>query len=582
MASFVEVDPTDADSTHLADYSYLGLGTFVELDYTQPDIRWTLLGTAGGTDPDTGDIYRGFDRFTRVKDNLWHNYNSSSDVDRIKYGYDRNGSRRYRENTVATSYNKSFDELYGYDLIDRLKTMSRGDLDNLKSQILNPQFRQCWTLDATGNWRKFLEDSNGDGSWSLDQTRTANKVNEITDFAESIGPSWVTPAYSRAGNMTTIPKPADPTAAYTGSYDAWNRLVRVEEGANKVAECEYDGAKRRTVKKTYVSGVLDETRHFYYTTTWRAIEERLGISASANQQVIWGERYLDDQILRDRDLANAGSMDERLYSLQDGNWNVSAITSSSGTVCERYSYDPYGDCRVLTPSFVPLSDSAYSWQVLLCGYRFDEESHLYLVRNRVLCALRGWLQRDPLGYGDGPNLYQYARGNPVLWSDPAGLLLLVPAAPPVIGGIAGQIGQLLGLLQAGGAAAQAALASLTSLLASIPGLGWIAIGVGAAALTCILIGLRRCTSKWAQCIGLNGAHRAALCTQTACPWGFSSLQDALKCGDRYVLKFQADCWWRWLGCVFTCSLGFGPQTLTCGANLCSDLCCSQDAPGTSY
>jgi len=93
----------------------------------------------GGTDPDSGDIYRGFDRFGRNKDNYWYDYNSSTDVDRIKYGYDRNGSRLYRENTVATANGQSFDELYGYDLIDRLKDMSGGDLLRLR-----------WIMEA--NW----------------------------------------------------------------------------------------------------------------------------------------------------------------------------------------------------------------------------------------------------------------------------------------------------------------------------------------------------------------------------------------------------------------------------------------------
>ncbi len=96
----------DAGSTHLADYSYLGSARWrpcrpsirrspgtVEVDYTEPDIKYTLVGTAGGNDPDTGDIYRGLDRFGRVKDCYWYNYGTSTDVDRIKYGYDRNGNR---------------------------------------------------------------------------------------------------------------------------------------------------------------------------------------------------------------------------------------------------------------------------------------------------------------------------------------------------------------------------------------------------------------------------------------------------------------------------------------------------------
>ena len=204
-----------------------------------------------------------------------------------------------------------FDEKYVYDLVDRLKTMDRGELDDLKSQIGNLQFAQRWGLDATGNWRSFLEDSDGDASWDLDQTRTSNKVNEVADINESTGPSWATPVYNRAGNMTTIPKPADPTQSFTATYDAWNRLVKLEDTTGTVAQYEYDGAKRRTVKKTYVAGQLDETRHFFYTepSRWQVVEERLGTSSNPDRHLIWGLRYIDDLILRDRDTNADGALD---------------------------------------------------------------------------------------------------------------------------------------------------------------------------------------------------------------------------------------------------------------------------------
>ena len=35
----------------------------------------------------------------------------------------------HRENTVAAANSKSFDELYDHDLIDRLKSLDRGDLN---------------------------------------------------------------------------------------------------------------------------------------------------------------------------------------------------------------------------------------------------------------------------------------------------------------------------------------------------------------------------------------------------------------------------------------------------------------------
>ena len=88
----------------------------IQSDSTQPDVKYTLIGTAGG-DPDTGDIYRGLDRFGRIKDSDWYNYGTSADADRIKYGYDRSGSRIWRENVVARSQGKYFDEKYLYDQI---------------------------------------------------------------------------------------------------------------------------------------------------------------------------------------------------------------------------------------------------------------------------------------------------------------------------------------------------------------------------------------------------------------------------------------------------------------------------------
>jgi len=144
--------------------------------------------------------------------------------------------------------------------------------------------------------------------------------------------------------MTTIPKPTDPTTTYTGTYDAWNRLVRIEDGSDKVGEYEYDGAKRRTVKKTYVSGVLDETRHFYFTqpSKWQVIEERVDSSTDPDRQFVWGLRYVDDLVLRDRDTNGDGTLDERLYALLDANWNVTALCNASAVIQERFTYQAYG------------------------------------------------------------------------------------------------------------------------------------------------------------------------------------------------------------------------------------------------
>ncbi len=412
----------DAGSTHLADYSYLGLGTFVEVGYAEPDVKYTLVGTAGGNDPDTGDIYRVLDRFGRVKDSYWYNYGASSDTDRIKYGYDRSGSRLWRENTVATAPSKYFDELYGYDRVDRLQDMERGRLAALKDSISSLQFAQDWSLDATGNWRQFREDDDGTG-WDLDQIRTANQVNEITDMSETTGPSWVTPVYNRAGNMTTIPKPADPTTSFAATYDAWNQLVGITSGGTTVAGYEYDGAKRRIIKKSYTSGTLTETRHAYFTepSKWQVIEERVDSSSNAERQFVRGLRYIDDLVLRDRDTDGNGTLDERLYGMQDANWNVTGLVSTSGTVQERYAYSAYGKPMFLDASFVPRSSSSFAWERLFAGYLWDADVLWYAVRHRVYVVGLGWVQRDPVWGARSPHLYSYVSNDPLTANDPSGL-----------------------------------------------------------------------------------------------------------------------------------------------------------------
>ncbi|MDZ4684185.1 MAG: hypothetical protein SH850_03795 [Planctomycetaceae bacterium] len=372
-------------------------------------MKWTLINPAGTNDPDTGDIYSGLDRFGRVKDNRWLD-GTGDELDRIQYGHDQAGNRVWRRNAVADALGKHFDELYGYDAIHRLKEMQRGTLNNDRTAIDACGFAQCWTLDSTGNWQGFRQADSNCASWDLVQQRAANPVNEIGGITNAVGSGWAQPAYSRAGNMTTLPQPADPTQSYTATYDAWNRLVKIADGADTVAEYQYDGANRRIVQKSYTGGVLDETRHLYYTklAQWQVIEERVGTSpdsADAERQFVWGRRYIDDIILRDRDTDNDGSLDERLYALQDANWNVTAIVDDAEDVQERYVYATYGLPGIFSASFNP-AVSMLSWEYLFCGYLYSYTLSVYCVRHRAFHPTLGvWVQRDPLRYADGPSLY---------------------------------------------------------------------------------------------------------------------------------------------------------------------------------
>ncbi len=58
---------------------------------------------------------------------------------------------------------------------------------------------------------------------------------------------------------------------------------------------------------------------------------------------------------------------------------------------------------------------------IFCGHRYDPEGPGYYVRNRNYMPFLGrWLQRDPIGYAGGVNLYEYVGGRVLEFLDPDG------------------------------------------------------------------------------------------------------------------------------------------------------------------
>ncbi|MBL9090226.1 MAG: IPT/TIG domain-containing protein [Planctomycetaceae bacterium] len=393
-----EATSSSANETYV-EYTYVGLSSFVRVNYPEPQIHWDLIT---GSDPNP---YAGWDRFGRVIYCLWYDNGASQEVESLLYGYDRASNRIWRQNTVAPPGN---DELYAYDGAQRLIDMQRGTLTNDDTQIAEQTFAQQWNLDATGNWQGFREavsvSSSGSDSWSLEQTRAANPANEITGI---IGGGWVTPAYDRAGNMVQMPQPNAPTDGYEATCDAWNRLVKLEEGSATIAIYAYDGLTRR-ITANYGSDV----RNTYFSVQWQALEERLDSLDDAERQFIWGLRYIDDLVLRDR------PFHERLFALQDANWNVTAIVNSAGSPVERYCFSPYGSPEFMDGEFNMIPFSEWHWEILYASYKFDKASGFQFARYRYINPAVGeWMTRDPVEYLDGLSLYQYVNSQPVSTQD---------------------------------------------------------------------------------------------------------------------------------------------------------------------
>ena len=141
-------------------------------------------------------------------------------------------------------------------------------------------------------------------------------------------------------------------------------------------------------------------------------------------QYVWSPVYVDAMILRDRDTDANGSLDERLWVQQDANMNVTALVNGSGSVVERYAYDPFGSATVYDASWGTRSNSSYAWLYLHQGARYDATSGLYCFRYRDYSpTLERWIETDPIRFsGADVDLYRNDRNDPAGATDPTGLL----------------------------------------------------------------------------------------------------------------------------------------------------------------
>ncbi len=387
----VTTDPAGALAATMVSYTYDGVGNRTKLTY-----------------PDTSFItyqYDALNRVTTIKD--------AAAATIASFTYDALSRRTQLQLANGASTN------YQYDAISRLVSLT----SNLAS------LTSSYTYDPVGN-RKTMTDAAGTHAYTYD------KLSQLTavDYPTGVAFADTSFTYDKLGNRTQVL--AGATTSYTpntlnqyttvGSttfaYDPNGNLTN--DGTNSYT---YD-VENRLTQATTPTG----TSTYTYDPLGRRLSKTVGSTTT---------RFLydGDQLIAETDPSGTitakyvygAGIDEPLtmvrgsttsYYHADGLGSVTALTDTTGAVVERYTYDVYGQPRITNASGTVLTQSAYGNRSLFTGREYDQETGLYCYRARYYDPRLGrFLQRDPVGYSTGLNLYSYVDNNPLNWTDPLGL-----------------------------------------------------------------------------------------------------------------------------------------------------------------
>lgn len=215
-----------------------------------------------------------------------------------------------------------------------------------------------------------------------------NGGNQITQFGSE------TVDYDPDGNLVRT------GSGFSAVYDPENRPTSITRDGISTTYT-YDAEGHRVAATRGIS-----TRLFHYDPFGNLLFE-----TDAQGTVTTRYIYISDILFGRR------VNDSDTFYHFDSRGSTLLLTDEDGDEVATYAYDPYG-------KVIHQSGSIYNPFTYVGAYGvMDEGDGLFFMANRYYDAgHQRFLQKDPLGYPDGLNLYGYVGGNPIDGVDPLGLL----------------------------------------------------------------------------------------------------------------------------------------------------------------
>jgi RHS repeat-associated protein len=285
------------------------------------------------------------------------------------------------------------------------------------TKIESAHWNETLTYDSVGNiiatqTQEYTYDDNDQLTSDGTHTYTYDSINnrrskdgdayEINSLNQVAAVGETTYRYDLNGNRIALDSPA---RNITYRYDALDRLVEVEEGKYRY-HYDYDASNRRLSKTAYIDNNIAHQEKYLYLG-----QNEVG-SYDANNSP------LEVRILglsRGAELGAAIALEKNgntHYPVHDHQGSVVRLIKPDGSLFASMTFTPFGE------ETTRMRATAWTFS----SKRYDPETEFFYFGRRCYDAGLGrWATPDPIGHGDGPNLYAYIHNNPHTHFDEYGL-----------------------------------------------------------------------------------------------------------------------------------------------------------------
>ncbi|UGQ45144.1 RHS repeat-associated core domain-containing protein [Massilia endophytica] len=310
-----------------------------------------------------------------------------------KLEYDAAGRiiRTLHENRLQGKLLPELDQSYVYDNLDRLTYFSGANTS------------QGYSYDDNGNR---VSSTFGVHTYINTYDNASNHL-----MAMSGPPSARALSYDALGNLVS-----DGNIKF--AYNALGRMQSATSSVSKVTYF-YNGMGERVLKKATETRVEGGKIHFLYDPTGASLLGEYDTSGQSVQETI----YLGPMPVAVLKPGVTSRSQPGIYYVYADHIETPRVIVDSlrNTVVWRWdNSDPYGlDAAVGTST----DRGTFIYNPRFPGQYYDRETGLHYNGQRDYDAQSGrYIQSDPIGLAAGPNSYAYVSGNPLLYTDPFGLI----------------------------------------------------------------------------------------------------------------------------------------------------------------